>query len=88
MSDPQSWEYRVPDHRSLVRRAIELPFSVMAAGYGGRSFREHAPRLAALVASGAGAALATAITLPITVAVAVLVYVDQRIRREGFGSWS
>jgi hypothetical protein len=63
---------------------IGIPFQVVGTIVGGGFEDVDAPfSMAALVITSIGAIIATTITLPFAAAISVLLYIDQRMRREG-----
>ena len=70
---------------SLVAQIVAVPFAFVGLaidGLGGGLTNGSIP-FATLVASAIGGVIATTITLPFTAGVVALIYVDQRMRREG-----
>ncbi|MDH6135306.1 hypothetical protein P3T37_004716 [Kitasatospora sp. MAA4] len=71
----------------LLTDMIAIPFSVLAAIVGGTPFAlgsaSATTTFAALVISTIGAILGSLLSYPVTAGISVLLYVDQRIRREG-----
>ena len=73
----------------VTKVVISIPFTVIALLTGGGGLNgilgQHGSHVSwsFLLISGIGAVIGTAITLPISAGVTVLLYIDQRIRREG-----
>ncbi len=63
---------------------IAIPFQVIGTIVGGGFEDVDAPfSMGALVITSIGSVIATTITLPFAAAISVLLYIDQRMRREG-----
>ncbi|MEU6481368.1 glycerophosphoryl diester phosphodiesterase membrane domain-containing protein [Streptomyces sp. NPDC047017] len=73
---------------AIVSAVIGIPFGLVAAafndgGFAGLLDGSADPGWTYLIISGIGAVIGSMITLPISAGVTVLLYIDQRIRREG-----
>ena len=68
---------------TLISMVISLPFSLFSGGLSSFSGELTETTFSGLLAQGVGDVLATTITTPFSAIVSALLYVDQRMRREG-----